>query len=96
MRSGGGSFSQLGLHIGQDWSTHLSTYPEHAPILTIGAGSTTVTVYITGTQATAAAVEFARDLAAQSAEFAAEMARIHAWQQAGGGSGSGTPDGEAA
>ena len=44
MRSGGGSLAHLGLHVGQDWSTWLSTYPDHAPILDITAGSTSVAI----------------------------------------------------
>jgi precorrin-6B methylase 2 len=95
MRSGGGSFASTGLHIGQDWSGHLSTYPDYPPILTIGAGSATVTVYIAGTEVTTAAVEFAHELARQAAEFAAEMARIHARQHPDDGNGNSTPDGEA-
>ena len=51
MRSGGESLAHLGLHVGQDWSTWLSTYPDHAPILDISAGSTTVAISITGNKA---------------------------------------------
>ena len=43
MRSGGGSFARIGLHVGADWWTFLNTYDEHSPILDIAAGSTTVT-----------------------------------------------------
>jgi hypothetical protein len=96
MRSGGGSFASTGLHIGQDWQTHLSAYPEHPPILTFGAGSATVTVYIAGTDVTQAAVDFASDLAALAAEFAAEMARIHAWQHPDSSGVAEAPDGGAA
>jgi hypothetical protein len=59
MRSSGESLAHLGLHVGQDWSTWLSTYPDHAPILDISAGSTTVAISITGNKADQAAVEFA-------------------------------------
>ena len=78
MRSDGGSMAHLGLHVGQDWSTWLSTYPGHSPILTIDAGSTSMTVSITGNKADRAAVEFARELARQAAGFAAEVERLHA------------------
>ena len=44
MRSGGGSFGQISLHVGADWWTFLNTYDEHSPILDVAAGSTTVTV----------------------------------------------------
>ena len=44
MRSGGGSFGQISLHVGQDWWTFLNTYDDHSPILDVAAGSTTVTV----------------------------------------------------
>ena len=46
MRSGGGSFGQIGLHVGADWWTFLNTYDDHSPILDVAAGSTTVTVSI--------------------------------------------------
>lgn len=77
MRSGGESLAHLGLHVGQDWSTWLSTYPDHAPILDISAGSTTVAISITGNKADQAAVEFARELARGAAAFAAEVERLH-------------------
>ena len=78
MRSGGGSMAHLGLHIGQDWWTWLSTYPDHSPILAINVGSTSVNISITGNKADQAAVEFARELARQTAGFAAEVERLHA------------------
>lgn len=98
MRSGGGSLAHLGLHVGQDWSTWLSAYPDHAPILDITAGSTTVAISITGNKVDQAAVEFARELAKGAARFAAEIERLHAEQdgqdQAREDGGAG--DGEAA
>ena len=39
MRSGGGSFARINLHVGADWWTFLSTYDEHSPILDIAAGA---------------------------------------------------------
>ena len=83
MRSGGGSMAHLGLHVGEDWSTWLSTYPDHSPILTVDVGSTSATISITGNNADRAAVEFARELARQAAGFAAEVERLHA-REAGG------------
>ena len=41
-------------------------------------GSTTVALSIAGRKISAAAVEFARDLASQAAKFAAEVERLHA------------------
>ena len=94
MRSGGGSFGRISLHVGADWWTFLSTYDEHSPILDVAAGSTTVTVSIADRKADDCALEFARELASQAAQFAAEIERLHAQQsqdsataEAGAGSG---------
>ena len=78
MRSGGGSFGQISLHVGQDWWTFLNTYDDHSPILDIAAGSTTVTFSIADRKADDCALEFARELASQAAQFAAEVERLHA------------------
>ena len=98
MRTGGGSFAQIGLHVGQDWWTFLNTYDDHSPILDIAAGSTTVTVSIADRKASDSAVEFARELASQAAQFAAEVERLHAQHRQDGaiGGGSGAGSGEAA
>ena len=100
MRSGGGSFGQISLHIGQDWWTFLNTYDEHSPILDVAAGSTTVTVSIADRKVDASALEFARELASQAAGFAAEIERLHAQQAQDSGTGngeySGAGSGEAA
>ena len=97
MRSGGGSMARVGLHVGQDWWTFLNTYEDHSPILDIAAGSTTVTVCFDGSQVTTAALEFARELAAKAARFAAEAERLHARAQAHSGpDGQDHGDGEAA
>jgi hypothetical protein len=93
LKSSGGSFAILGLHIGHDWRVHVNTYPSHPPILDIDTGSVTIMIHTAGTEVTAAAADFARELAERSAEYAAEMARIHAWQHSGS-RGSGTPDGQ--
>jgi hypothetical protein len=78
VRSGGGSFGQISLHVGQDWWTFLNTYDDHSPILDVAAGSTTVTVSIADRKVDASALEFARELASQAAQFAAEVERLHA------------------
>ena len=97
MRSGGGSFARIGLHVGADWWTFLSTYDEHSPILDVAAGSTTVTVSIADRKVDASALEFARELASQAAQFAAEVERLHAQQGQDSGTGeTGAGSGEAA
>lgn len=85
MRSGGGSFGRIGLHVGADWWTFLNTYDEHTPILDIAAGSTTVTFSIADRKVDDSALEFARELASQAAGFAAEIERLHARDHRDGG-----------
>jgi hypothetical protein len=87
VKSSGGSSGHLGMHVGQDWWTHLSTYDDHTPILDISCGSMTVAISMAGRQVTSPALEFARELAAQAAKFAAEVERLHASHPG--------PDGEA-
>jgi hypothetical protein len=89
VRSGGGSFGQISLHVGQDWWTFLNTYDEHSPILDVAAGSTTVTFSIADRKADESALEFARELASQAAGFAAEVERLHAQQAQDSGTGNG-------
>ncbi len=72
MRSGGRSMARIGVHVGQDWWTFLSTYEDHSPILDIAAGSITVSVCFDGREVAASAVQFARELASKAAAFAAE------------------------
>ena len=98
MRSGGGSFGRIGLHVGADWWTFLNTYDEHSPILDVAAGSTTVTFSIADPKPGDSALEFARELASQAAQFAAEVERLHAQQSqdSGTGNGCGAGNGEAA
>ena len=85
MRSGGGSITRTGIHVGQDWWTFLSTYPDHPPILDISCGSATVSVCLSDRHTGPAAVAFARELAAQAAGFAAEVERLHARDHRDGG-----------
>ena len=98
MKSGGGSFGRIGLHVGADWWTFLNTYDDHSPILDVAAGSTTVTVSIADHKIDDSALAFARELASQAAQFAAEVERLHAQQSqdSGTGNGSGAGNGEAA
>jgi hypothetical protein len=80
MRSGGGSFARISLHVGADWWTFLSTYDDHSPILDIAAASTTVTFSIADRKVDDGALAFARELASRAAQFAAEVERLHARQ----------------
>jgi hypothetical protein len=77
VKSTGGSLTSIGVYIGEDWYTHLSTYDDHTPILDISAGSMTVALGIAGQKVSTAAMDFARDLASQAAKFAAEVERLH-------------------
>jgi hypothetical protein len=96
MRSGGGSFGQISLHVGQDLWTFLNTYDDHSPILDVAAGSTTVTVSIADRKVDASALEFARELASQAARFAAEIERLHARRDQASTGEAGAGSGEAA
>ncbi|MGH3189234.1 MAG: hypothetical protein ACRDPY_40875 [Streptosporangiaceae bacterium] len=82
MRSGGGSFGGIGLHVGADWWTFLNTYDDHTPILDVAAGSTTVTFSIADRKVDDSALEFAQELARRAAQFAAEVERLHAQHHA--------------
>jgi hypothetical protein len=97
MRSGGGSFGRINLHVGADWHTFLSTYDDHTPILDIAAGSTSVTFSIADRTVDDCALEFARELASRAAQFAAEVERLHAQDDQDSGTGeAGAGSGEAA
>ena len=99
MRSGGGSSGHIGMYVGEDWWTFLSTYDDHPPILDISCGSMTVAVSIASQQVSDAALEFARELASKAAKFAAEVERLHAWypgRDAGASVSGGAEDGEEA
>ena len=87
MKSSGGSSGHLGLSVGEDWWTFLSTYEDHTPILDVSCGSTTVSLSVADRKVGVAAVEFARELAGKAARFAAEVERLHARHPG--------PDGEA-
>ena len=84
MKSGGGSFGRIGMYVGEDWWTWLSTYEAHTPILDISCGSTTVSLSIADRKVGIPAVEFARELARGAARFAAEVERLHVRAHAGG------------
>ena len=94
MKSTGGSLTSIGVYVGEDWWTFLSTYDDHTPILDISVGSMTVALSIAQQKVSPAAVEFARELASQAARFAAEVERLHGGHLDGNGDGAGA--GEAA
>ena len=97
MKSGGGSSGHIGAYVGEDWWMFLSTYDEHSPILDVAVGSTTVTFSIADRKVDDCALEFARELASQAAQFAAEVERLHAQQCQDSATGeAGTGSGEAA
>ena len=99
MKSGGGSIAHIGVYVGEDWYTHLSTYDDHTPILDISAGSVMVALSIADRQVSNSAVDFARELASQAAKFAAEVERLHAQPPDSNGEASasgGTGNGQAA
>lgn len=85
MSAGGGSFSHVACHVGDDWRVRCNSYDGTTPILSLDAGSSAVSVTAKGKTATAAAVEFARALAAEARKFADEMERLHAAQSGGDG-----------
>jgi hypothetical protein len=77
VRSDGGSFTYLNMHVGADWDVLVNTYEDHAPILNFGAGNLGVMVCISERD-TSKAVAFARALLRDVQVFAAEMERIYA------------------
>ena len=85
MSSEGGSHSHYSIHVGTDWLIRCNTYADTTPILSFDAGSSAVSITTKGTDATLAAVEFARALASEAQRFADEMERMHAVQLADDG-----------
>ena len=87
MNSAGGSFGHASVHVGADWEVRCSAYPDEAPILTVDAGSTAVSITVTGSAPGPHATEFARELAAQAGRFAAECERLNAAALSGSAAG---------
>jgi len=78
MSSPGGSFSGAHLHVGADGRAYTSTYPDTAPILTIDAGESSLTIFLASERATPAErLAFAYSLAAAVTSFTAECERLH-------------------
>jgi hypothetical protein len=80
--SSGGSFSSVGLYVGDDAWVKCHLYGDKTPILVIDVGNSSVTISPTGREASGAAVEFARALVGKAQEFAADVERLHAAQLA--------------
>jgi hypothetical protein len=76
---------RLGVYVGSDWRIDCHGYPDSTPILSIHAGAASLDVSTMGREATEAAVKFARELARQAGQFAAEVERIHALNAEGNG-----------
>ena len=83
MSSEGGSHSHSSFHVGTDWLVRCNIYADRTPILTFDAGPAAVSISTKGTDATLAAVEFARALARETQRFADEIERMHATQPGG-------------
>jgi hypothetical protein len=96
MSSDGGSFSHLGFHIGTDWRVDCHTYDDRAPILTVDAGSCSISFYLADSGTDKAAVEFVRTLARGAQAFAKEVERLHAKQLGSAGDGDTKADTETA
>jgi hypothetical protein len=76
----GRSATTVSAHVGDDGRVICHTYKWTGPILVVSAGSASVCISIRSGQEDmpAAAVTFARDLAAGAQRFAAECERLHA------------------
>ena len=83
--SSGGSFSHLSLHVGADFMVRFAAYPDRTPILSIDTVGASVSITLTGNDATDDALRFAQELARKAQEFAAEVERMHAVQSGSGG-----------
>ncbi len=84
--SGRGSFAYQGVHVGAEWAVRCDTYEATTPILSIDAGSLSVSFSIAArTLVPAEGVAFARELARLAARFAAECERLHAGQASAAG-----------
>ena len=84
MSSDDGSFSYLSFHVGSDWIVRTSAYEDEAPILTVDAGKSAIAIMPKDRHSVGqSAVDFARALAREAQEFAAEVERLHAGQADG-------------
>jgi hypothetical protein len=76
----GKSFSTFSFYASGDSRTYCHTYPDGTPILAVHAGTTSVSISVSGRNADEAAVDFARALLRDVQMFAAEVERLHAAQ----------------
>jgi hypothetical protein len=81
----GRSYISLGVYVGADWRVDCHAYRDSTPILSIRAGAAALAVSPMGREVSEAAVGFARELARQAEQFAAETERVHALQEEGNG-----------
>jgi len=74
----GGTFTNIGVHVADDWWVRCSSYADQTPILVVRADTVTVDLSIRDRIVNENTLTFARQLAEKSAQFAAEVERLHA------------------
>jgi hypothetical protein len=75
-------WGHLILHVGKKSCAECFTYVARSPILSINAGSTSVSLSLAGDEINDDAVSFARSLVDQARLFAAEIERLHSVESA--------------
>lgn len=73
-----GTFTDIGVHVADNWGVRVCAYPDTPPILVLRAETATVNVSLRDRLINENTLTFARQLAEQSARFAAEVERLHA------------------
>ena len=69
------SYSRVSVHVGSHWRVRCIPVTSQPPLLDIDAGETEISIGLTGQEIRASAVEFAAELARETARFAAEVER---------------------
>jgi hypothetical protein len=82
--SDGGSYTTLGLNIGDDPRVTCHHYDGRTPILVIDVSGVSIQISPKGRDVTESAVKFARALLASVQEFAADIEQLHAERTAPG------------
>ena len=82
MSEANGSYSRVSVSVGSDWRVRCLPMPGHSPVLDIEAGDIEVSFSLSTKDIRASAVEFATELARETARFAAEVERRYADQRA--------------
>jgi hypothetical protein len=77
-----GSFSHLNLYVGSDWRVRCIISAAQPPMLAVEAGGTGVSLCLASREIRPSEVEFAAELARETARFADEVKRRYADQQA--------------